>query len=221
MLQPLDFPYYLELQKRLEEAFLFVACNEKNFGTHSIKIENLFVDNCAFFESLIQSFVLELYHSGHKFIYQSQITDFQKKIDGHKHFSIADYRVLLENEFDLAKKELNLNSYEEDYFGNPQAIILPAKINGYKIRPLEKWNDNKNPLWWNAFTKLKHNRLKNIKRATLKNLINSVGATFLILTIKNEKQFKLGKVPEEIYNVFYPKYWTFKGRASRGVVKWH
>lgn len=221
MLQPLDFPYYLELQKRLEEVFLFVACNEKNYSTHSIKIENLFVDNCAFFESLIQSFVIELYHKKHEFNYQNEVADFEKKINGHKHFSISDYRLLLENEFDLAKKELNLNSYEDDYFGNPQGMILPAKINGYKIKPLEKWDDNKNPLWWSAFTKLKHNRMKNIKRATLKNLINSFGATFLILLIKNEAQFKKGKVPESIYNVFFPKFWTFKGRATRGVVKWH
>lgn len=221
MLQPLDFPYYLELQKRLEDVFLYVACNEKNYHTHSIKIENLFVDNCAFFESLIQSFVLELHHKGHKFNYQKQVADFERKIAGAKHFTISDYRLLLENEFSLADKELNLNSYEEDYFGNPQGIILPAKINGYKIKPLEKWDDNKNPIWWSAFTQLKHNRMKNIKKATLKNLINSFGATFLILCIKNENQFKSGKVPEVIYNVFYPKFWTFKGRATRGVVKWH
>lgn len=221
MLQQLDFPYYLELQKRLEELFLYVSCHEKNFNTHSIKIENLFVDNCAFFESLCQSFIIEKVEEGYQFRFKNNITDFDKKVRGEKHFSIVDYRMILDKEFNLSEKELNLNTYEDLYFGNPQGIDLPAKINGYKIKPLNDWALDKNPQWWLSFTKLKHNRLKNIKQATLKNLINSVGATYLVITLKNEDKFKKGKVSEELYNVFYPKYWTFKGRVSVGIVRWH
>lgn len=221
MLQPLDFPYYLELQRRLEDIFLFVSCHEKNFNTYSVKIENLFVDNCAFFESLCQAFILEKFEEKHKFKFGNNITDLEKKIYGEKHFSIVDYRILLDNEFQLSQKELNLNTYEDDYFGNPQGIDLPAKINGFKIKPLDEWGKDKNPLWWLSYTKLKHNRLKNIKNATLRNLIHSIGATYLILTLKNEDKFKKGKVPVEVYNVFYPKFWSFKGRVSVGIVRWH
>lgn len=221
MLQQLDFPYYLELQKRLEDIFLYVACHERNFSTYSIKIENLFVDNCAFFESLCQAFIIDKSAEGHNFKFKNNINDFEKKLDGRKHFSIVDYRIVLDNEFDLSGKELNLNTYEEEYYGNPQGIDLPAKINGYKIKPLYEWASDKNPTWWLAYTKLKHNRLKNIKIASLKNLIYSVAATYLILTLKNETKFKKGKVPEELYNVFYPKFWTFKGRVSVGIVRWH
>jgi len=221
MLQPLDIPYYLELQRRLENILLYVSCHENNFQTHSIKIENLFVDTCAFFESMCQSYLIENNNNGHKFEFAANISDFEKKVGGGKFFTIGDYRMILDNEFNLSGMNLNLNCYEDDYYGNPQAIDYPANINGYIIKPLERWGNDKTPRWWSAYNKLKHNRMKNIKKATLKNLINALGAAYLILTLRNELKFKKAKVPEDIYNVFYPKFWSYKGRVSRGIVKWH
>lgn len=214
----LDIQYYIELQKRLKEIFLFVSCNKENNDVYSIKIENLFVDSCAFFDSLSQTFIREK----REMISEKtakEIKKFNPKISGKEHFNMGDYRLILEELFQMSEKEIILNSYDEDFREFKKFRGL-KEGEGYRIKPLAEWKEGKAPEWWNNFTSLKHDRLKNIKLANFESLIDSLGTVFVILAYRNEAAFKSGEIPDEVYDVFYPTFWTKKAMLLSGKPTW-
>jgi len=223
MIHELDVPYYIELQRRFEDISLYISYHESNFGTYSIRIENLFVDICAFFDSLCQTFIRNLVMKGHDFIQKGNVKDFDSKITKKNKFNIVDYYWLLNTNFKLADRFLNLNIYEDNFYDNPQRG-LPDSVHGYFVHPYKEWcNAAYYPLpHWKAFTELKHDRLSNMKVATFLNTINALGAVYIILTLKNEEQFFSGYISEELYKIFFPKYrdWKWRGRLGSGNILW-
>lgn len=217
-MRQLDIPYYIELQRRIKDILLYASCHQDNFDTYSIKIENLFVDICAFFDSICQTTIVEKNNQGHTFSNAASIRNLSDKLVGREYFNMGDYRSLLEVDLSLSSKELNLNVYEDNFYGNPMNY-LPQNINGFKIKPFDNWGSGSLD-WWSAFTKLKHNRLANIKEASLKRTIHALGATYIILSLKNETEFKQGDVTIELYEIFLPLYWQFSGRKMEGIIMW-
>ena len=51
--------------------------------------------------------------------------------------------------------------------------------------------------------------MNSFREATLRNALHSLAATFIILTLRNEAEFKAGSVSLELYDLFFPKYWKF------------
>lgn len=197
------------------DIFRYVSCHERNFDTYSVILESLLIDACSFFDSSCQTLIREKSRAGHTFKEESLVGDFKKKVSGNKEFNFGDYRQLLEGDFVLSTKKVNLNPYEDALYSNPMHY-LPDAISGYLIAPFKEWiagSVSTSP-WWKAFTGLKHDRLSNFREARLGNVIHSLAAAFIILTLRNESEFKAGSVSLELYELFFPKYWTFKGRAS-------
>lgn len=209
----MDLQYYIELQRRMLSIFRYVSCHERNFDTYSVILESLLIDTCSFFDSSCQTFIREKSLAGHTFKQESQVADFTKKVSCGKEFNFADYRQLLEGDFILSTRKVNLNPYEDALYSNPMHY-LPDAISGYMIEPFAEWAGGSTSSWWNAFTGLKHNRLSNFREARMRNVIHSLAAAFIILTLRNEAEFKVGSVSLELYELFFPKYWSFKGRIS-------
>jgi hypothetical protein len=210
----LVIPYYLELQRRMLDTFRYVSCHERNFGTYSIVLESLLIDTCSFFDSLCQTFIRKESTAGRGFNEEPRVGQFREKVDSEKDFNFGDYRKLLEGDFVLSAKRVSLNLYE-DAFLDPMHS-LPDSNSGYLIAPFLEWasiTEDSSP-WWTAFTHLKHDRIINSREATLKNALYSLASAFIMLTLTSETDFKTGAVPLEVYNLFFPKYWTFKGRVS-------
>jgi hypothetical protein len=88
------------------------------------------------------------------------------------------------------------------------------QIKGYRIAPLKERADRTRPSWREAFIGLKHARLKNIRDANLRNVLNSLGAVSTAVTLHNEADFKAGSVSPKLYDLFFPKYWALKGGDS-------
>lgn len=219
MMKHHDIQYFLDLQDRFSYLLKYISCHEDNFTCYSVKNESLIVDICSFFDSLCQTYIRDIHYSGQVFRDQSKIKAFQKKIEKKKNFDAGDYRKLLETEFSLSTKSVNLNLYEDHLFTNPLRYH-PDNIDGYQLAPFKKWGSGRKTNWWNSFTKLKHNRALNHKEASLKNVVFSLAAVFVILSLENETEFKKGQVPPDIYDVFLPKYWDFSGRIMPGVFMW-
>lgn len=209
----LDIPYYLELQRRMVDIFRYVSCHEKNFDTYSVIMESLLIDTCSFFDSLCQTLIREKSKAGHAFKRESRVGDFKKKVSESEGFCFRDYRELLEGDFVLSKKEINLNLYEDALYSNPMHY-LPDAVSGYLMAPFKEWATGSSSPWWKAFTGLKHDRMSNFREAKLRNALHSLAAVFIILTLHNEAEFKAGSVTLELYDLFFPRYWTFKGRVS-------
>jgi hypothetical protein len=215
-----DIPYYIELQRRTFDIFRYVSCHEKNFDTYAVILESLLVETCSFFDSLSQTFIREKSAAGLIFKQESGVGDFKKKVSGKNEFNFGDYRTLLEGDFALSKLKVNLNPYEDALYSNPMHFA-PDKIAGYLLVPFDEWATGKSPLpWWRAFTDVKHDRLKNFREAKLKNVIYALAAVFIVLTLRNEAQFKAGSINPELYELFFPKYWAFKGRIMPGTFMW-
>jgi len=218
----LDIPYYLELQRRMFDIFRYVSCHEKNFNTYSVILESLLVDACSFFDSMCQTFIREQSLAGHAFKQQPQIKRFAEKVNGTEEFNFGDYRTLLEDDYAMSDRQVNLNQYEDALYSNPMRFS-PAQISGHLVLPFKEWAVSAGVTgspWWQAFTALKHDRLINFREAKLKNAIDSLAAVFITLTLRNEAEFKAGTVPSDIYDLFLPKYWASKGRLFPGIVTW-
>lgn len=214
----LDLTYYIELQNRAEEVFKFVHCHPNNFQTFSIKIENLFVDTCAFFDSLCQAHIIDEEKKG-----TTIDGGTQKKIKKNDHLNMVDYRNFFETNHNLSQKSLNLNPSDEIYFGNPFHYFHAAKtLGGEKITPFVSWSSSSHSSldWWSSYTSLKHHRLANYQKATLKGLIDALGAVFILLTVRHEDYFKKAAVGIEYYNLFFPEYWAKSGAVTQMVITW-
>jgi hypothetical protein len=212
----LDIPYYIELQRRMVDIFRYVSCHEKNFDAYSVILESLLIDTCSFFDSLCQTLIREKSRTGYAFTQEPHVGDFKKKVCGNEDFNFGDYRKLLESDFVLSTREVNLNLYEDALYSNPMGY-LPDEISGHRIAPFKEWAAGVPVVpspWWKAFTDLKHDRMRNFREAKLRNVLHSLAAVFIILTLRNETEFKTGSVSLEVYDLFFPKYWTFKGRVS-------
>lgn len=184
-------------------------------------LESLLVDACSFFDSSCQTLIREKAATGHKFKEEAKVADFALKTTLGSNFNFADYRALLEGDFVLSKRQVNLNLYEGKLFSNPitGGSYSPDDIAGYLLRPFEQWSSYLDPSpsaspWWKAFTDLKHDRLRNFPQAKLANCLYGLAASFIILTVRNEAKFKQGHVPVSVYDLFFPKYWEWRGRIS-------
>ncbi len=203
-------PYFVELQRRLYDIFLYVSCHERNFATYSIKIESLFVDAASFFDSLTQTFIIEQVQSGREFKAKDRVPQFNAKIERTDYFNAGDYRVLLEKEFKLSSKEVSLNAYEDNLHADTCRFI-PEKNDCYLIRPFACWAEEKGLFWWKAYTTLKHNRLANSTEATLKNTIYALAGTFIVLSMRHIDVFTFGR-RDVLYELFLPYYWIVGSR---------
>ena len=201
------------------DIFRYVSCHEKNFDTYSVILESLLIDTCSFFDSLCQTLIREKSLAGYAFKQESQVDDFKKKVSGAAEFNCGDYRKLLEGDFVLSTMEVNLNLYEEALYSNPMHY-LPGAVTGHLIAPFNEWAAGSSSSWWKSFTALKHDRMSNFREAKLRNVLYSLAAVFIILTLHNETEFKAGSVSLELYDLFFPKYWTFKGRVTVSNFMW-
>jgi hypothetical protein len=191
------------------DIFPFVACHENNFNTYSIKIESLFVDVCSFFDSLCHTYICEQHARGYTFKNEGKVMDFAKKLTNDIFFNAGDYRSLFEGTFRLSDKEVGVNNYDGQLVLNANQF-LPEKTESYVILPFQEWAHGHSTAWWDAYTKLKHNRLANHREATLKNLIYAMAGTYIIITLREVDVFRSGGT-RELYGPFLPWYWGVGG----------
>ena len=218
--EQLEMAYYLELQRRVFDIFRYVSCHEANFKTYSVIIESVLVDAGSFFDSQCQTLIRHLSSERKAFKEELNVKDFKRKAEGKENFNFGDYRTLLEAEFTMSAKSVNLNPYDDAFFGNPTRYA-PDKVNGFILSPFSDWAKmNIASSWWTAFTDLKHDRLSNFRNATLGAVVYTMAAVFIVLTVHNDAIFKQGRVDIAAYDLFLPKYWKPKGRVFPGHPTW-
>lgn len=109
-----------------------------------------------------------------------------------------------------------LNSYPE--IVNQKIEIRDLDI---EIQPFLNWNINtpaQSLVWWDSFVNIKHNRVENMKSANLENVLNILGALFLLemkylgIIVKKDSngQLRESDVPDEKSKLFSLKDWNFR-----------
>jgi len=65
----------------------------------------------------------------------------------------------------------------------PDMIKEEVFIKGYgpKLRPWENWEGNNNPVWWQSYNDVKHNRSSCFEEANLKNVLDAMAGLLVIV----------------------------------------
>lgn len=202
----LDVSQYLEFQKRVLALFPHISCRTENFQTFSTVLVSVLVDAGSLFDSLAQTFIRHCAFSGISFRAAGSVRDFQKKINVEKFFTMEDYRVLLEEQFEMSAKALNLNVYDDDFYSYPTRCLHDAS-HRFELRPFKEWSEDRSLPWWNAFTALKHDRSTNLTKATLENTLLATAGAFVLLTVFHEAYLKKRFRGLDLLKLFTPLYW--------------
>lgn len=77
-----------------------------------------------------------------------------------------------------------INNYREIIQGYiPEFSQVTVNISrfGLELKPWENWLGNGNPIWWQAYNRVKHKRNNHFSDANLKNVLNAVSGLFISL----------------------------------------
>ena len=209
----LDVSQYLEFQKRVLALFPYISCRIENFQTFSTVLVSVLVDAGSLFDSLAQTLIRDFASAGVSFKAASSVKDFQKKINADKFFTMEDYRVLLEEQFQLSTRAVNLNAYDDDFYSYPTRCLRDAS-HRFELRPFKEWTSQGSLPWWNAFTALKHDRSKNLSKATLENTLLASAGAFVLLTVFHETYIKKSFRGLDLLKLFTPFYWKVTGQMT-------
>jgi hypothetical protein len=111
-------------------------------------------------------------------------------------FSIELVRLLISSssEFEVVAKELcdikdpskttnNINDIRNNllmFYPDISDLEIIVPRFGVNYKPLINWKTNKNCDWWTSYNSVKHQRNSKYENANLKNVINSIGALYII-----------------------------------------
>lgn len=173
--------YYLELESRIEETRRFVEYDSVNFKTFSSNYNLLFQAICSEIDVVgkeIASYFDKSFSSKEElnsinkwwFVIQNNIPEVFQEIKFSDSFLLSPW----EN-YKVDKKEIKKNINGE--LRLVTTYNLKKKANGITYST---------PKWWNAYNKVKHERLRiddnnrNYTKANFNNISNSIAALFLL-----------------------------------------
>lgn len=162
----------------MEDSFLelitFVPLSKEHEEVWSLKLANLLLLIGSSIESFFQCAISSLRFSG---IYQ-----YLEIPHGRVWYVPEDFISSRYHERLLSDEKPNMGLYRDIFkecydLSNKTVYILR---NMGEITPFEEWNNDRSPGWWKNYTDIKHEKYKNLKSATLKTVLNSLAALFLL-----------------------------------------
>lgn len=193
--------YYLELEKQLNETSKFVEIAKDNYNTYSLEYLKLYLAICSEVDVLGKTIV--------------QISNQELFEKNKKHINIQKWGYCLcENCSNIDAIDLIFNN---DLIVHPwhQGWKYIQGDKGYKLA-----NKGVNPKWWVSYNKVKHQRVtltdkENFKKANLENVLNSLGALYILETILIELLIRKGSISdEELQNLRQSILFQFKTKLE-------
>lgn len=167
----LFWPIYNKLEEEFKELSYYIAIDKKQLKTYSIKIADLILRTVAECENIA---IL---------ICKSEYIKFRDK-RGHirKNVYFDEYIEALNNIFKLNQKLIRTT------YINIDENAFDMKLQPFKKAKLKVNGKEKQIIpWYNAYNKIKHDRVRYFRLANLENLINALAALFMLnVYFKNE-----------------------------------
>ena len=155
---------YWSVYENLEAEVLSLAdsimFDNDQLGVYSLKIGDLIVRCAVEIESISKELYLQ--EGG-------QFPVFDKNGEKHDLYFDTDCLDLLVKKWNINKKKLHVSSLKMD-FSSSNLILTP----------LEKSNQRGKCQWKKAYQAIKHNRAISLKQANIKNLLNALGALYIL-----------------------------------------
>lgn len=174
MKQNVFFPIYKQLEKEFIELSYFITFDKRQLSVYSIKIADLILRSVSECENIIKELCkregIKFYDKNHhvkKIIY---FQEYFEKLDVLYNLSDKFVSVCLDN--------CAPDTFDEKLV--PFRKDIEVK-NGASIRKI--WS------WYNAYNKIKHDRVKNFKQANINNLVLSLAALFLLNVYYRDQKF--------------------------------
>jgi hypothetical protein len=105
----------------------------------------------------------------------------RKKVSKDELVTISDFREAFEPIYDLSKRSVAVLSTK--HF----ALLIDV------LAPFSEFGEEITPKWWTAYNKVKHNWLKNFKKANLENTLRALSGAFLLNVIHEPSLLALAK----------------------------
>lgn len=174
---------YLFLEEKLIDTEKYVSFDKKNFKTYSNVFEELLVVICGEIEAVLKEWtVLEDGSIG------TLLTELLGKKQGS--FNRTIY---------LKLTTIKLKPFNKLY------DLIQINKGGSNI--LKGFDASNHLYWWNSYNKIKHNKVKNKKKANLKNVLESLAALYILESLRikdiyNEAVIN-NRTDKEIYDCPY------------------
>ncbi|GLC79291.1 hypothetical protein [Lacrimispora brassicae] len=165
MSQNLFFPIYQQLERELVELSYYITFNRRQLNVYSTKIADMLLRTVSEIENISKELCKK-----------ENIKFYDNKRHIRKIVYFNDYYTRLEEKYGLSNKlvDFTLDNCTTNIFDiklSPFKKDISIKIGG---KERKSWG------WYNAYNKIKHDRVKNFSKANLGNLIYSLSALFLL-----------------------------------------
>lgn len=158
------WPIYLKLENEFKELSYYITIDRKQLKTYSIHIADLILRAVAECENIASE------------LCKRENIKFRDK-KGHIRNSVYfnEYIDALDSIFNLAEKHVAIT------YDNVASDCFDCKINPFlKDTIKENGKEKKILVWYHAYNKIKHDRVKHFRKANIENLILSLSALFML-----------------------------------------
>lgn len=164
MKQEFFWPIYKQIETEFKELSFYINIDRKQLNTYSIKIADLILRTVSECENIAKALCKK---KGIKFL------DKNRHVRNFVRFS--EYIEKLNKKYNLEEKLVCFHyaNAAEDTFDFKHEPFRTEKIKVNK-REIEIWS------WYHSYNLIKHDRIRNYKKANMCNLINGLAALFLL-----------------------------------------
>jgi len=176
----LFWPVYKNLEKEVLELSYSIHFYDKQVGVHSVKIAELLLRCAVEVESISKA------------LYEIEGGDMNPKdAEGEERFLNYDFDCLkmLDRKWKLSKKQIILVATTMYFEKDENRIFLPLK-NAHKGEAS----------WQKSYQAVKHSRVDELNRATIRSLIQAMAALYLLNIYYRNEVFKIGTVKENNFD---------------------
>jgi hypothetical protein len=157
------FPIYQKLESELVDLSFYIAFTESNLQTYSIKIADLLLRTVSECENIMSAICKR---EGIQF--RRSFVKFQEYLDKLNQIYMLNAKIV------------------HFIYKNADVVNCISKTPFYQ----EEETLNRNITdWYNAYNKIKHDRVDNFEKANLKNLIEAMSGLFLLNIIHADEEF--------------------------------
>lgn len=173
--QNLYWPVYKNLEAETIKISNYIHFSDDQLSVYSMQIANIII-RCAI---EVESISKELYK-----ILGGNMNPQNSNGSKRNLYFDTDCMQLLEDQWNICQKEIRVSNINF-FFSKPENLIL---------LPLKKANKRSGSKWGRAYQAIKHDRMQSLNYATIGNLLNALGALYILNIYYRDECFNLGKI---------------------------
>jgi len=170
---------YNDMERTFMEFLDYVPLAKDHNKVYSHKLLRLMLEIGGYVDTAFKE--ISLYP---KFDGDAKCETIRKMAAKGKTVKISLFREAFEPIYHLSRRTILMKS-PRHFASPPLAIDL--------FNPFSEFGKGKAPNWWKAYNKVKHNWLKNLKKANVKNTLRALGGAFLLNVVHEPSLLELAK----------------------------